>query len=71
MDETRWRKPARSTGQSNCVELHPDGAVRDSKSPVPMIRVDLATLVGAVRRGVVRPAEAVSSLGPESGPIGI
>lgn len=52
MDETRWRKPARSEGQTNCVELHPDGWVRDSKHPDgPALPVDLDALVKAIRNG--------------------
>ncbi|MGX7824092.1 DUF397 domain-containing protein [Actinokineospora sp. 24-640] len=50
MDQSQWRKPNRSDGANNCVELHPDGWLRDSKHPAgPMLRVDLRQLVLAAR----------------------
>lgn len=33
LDGERWRKSTRSTDSGTCVELHPVGAVRDSKFP--------------------------------------
>jgi hypothetical protein len=49
-DERRWRKS--STDSSTCVELHPDGAVRDSKHPHgPVLRVELAGLLRAAKAG--------------------
>lgn len=53
MDETRWRKPARSNGANTCVELHPDGAVRDSKHPGPTLPVDVHALARAVKSGAL------------------
>lgn len=54
MDETRWRKASRSTGVNNCLELHPDGWVRDSKDPHHRaLAVDLHALLAAAR--AVRP----------------
>lgn len=39
LDEDRWRKSSRSAQTSDCVELHPDGAARDSKnSDGPVLR---------------------------------
>lgn len=52
-----WRKSSYSGNESNCVELaHADtaGAVRDSKNPAgPHLRVDLPTLITAVKAGVL------------------
>jgi hypothetical protein len=50
----RWRKSARSgSNGGQCVELaHTRGAVRDSKNPSgPVLNVDAAKLVAAVRAG--------------------
>lgn len=49
----RWRKSVWSTnGQNWCVELANTGLVRDSKNPDgPALRVDLATLIGAIKSG--------------------
>ncbi|GAB3471838.1 DUF397 domain-containing protein [Actinophytocola sediminis] len=45
-----WRKSSRSGSHSDCVEVHPAGAVRDSKAPgAGVLRVDLGALVGAVK----------------------
>lgn len=55
MDHTRWRKATLSDGVNNCVEIHPDGAVRDSKHPGAVLRVDLASLLAAVRAGLGDP----------------
>jgi hypothetical protein len=46
-----WRKSSASGGDGgNCVEVASIGAVRDSKNPAgPTLRVDLATLVAAVK----------------------
>lgn len=56
MDRTvTWRKSRRSAGDDgNCVELANVGAVRDSKNPSgPMLRVDLSTLTGAAKAGLL------------------
>lgn len=46
----KWRKSSRSQNQSACVELHPAGAVRDSKNPEgPQLRASLAGLVSALK----------------------
>lgn len=45
----RWRKSSRSGQNDECVELHPGGAVRDSKNPVPTVAVDLRVLVSALK----------------------
>lgn len=49
----RWRKASRSSGQNgDCIELAHVGLVRDSKNPRgPVLGVNVATLVGAVRNG--------------------
>jgi hypothetical protein len=45
-----WRKSSRSGQETNCVELHSRGAVRDSKNPAgPQLAVGLAGLLGAVK----------------------
>lgn len=49
-DTTRWRKSTRSHDQGDCVELHPAGAVRDSKNATgPTLAADLQALVAAVK----------------------
>ncbi|WP_084734889.1 DUF397 domain-containing protein [Actinophytocola xinjiangensis] len=49
-----WRKSSRTQGQTNCVEIHPQGLVRDSKQRSgPHLRVDLATLTAAIKAGRV------------------
>lgn len=51
-DDRRWRKSSRSTDSSTCVELHPTGAVRDSKNPGPVLALGyeaVRRLVAAVR----------------------
>jgi len=54
-DDARWRKSSASGGEGGqCVELHGEGAVRDSKNPgAGALPVDLATLVRAVKTGLV------------------
>jgi uncharacterized protein DUF397 len=56
--ELAWRKSSFSGNEGNCVELaHTDttGAVRDSKNPAgPHLRVDLPTLITAVKAGPLR-----------------
>ncbi len=48
--DNRWRKASFTQDQGACVELHPDGAVRDSKDPRgPVIVVGFAGLVAAVK----------------------
>lgn len=53
LSTARWRKSSRSSGQNGaCVELANLGAVRDSKNPTgPVLRVDLAAFLGAVKVG--------------------
>lgn len=54
MEKERWRKSSRTQGANNCVELGSSGAVRDSKNPDgPVLRVTVAELVSAVKRGQV------------------
>jgi hypothetical protein len=50
-DGLRWRKSSASGGEGGqCVELHGDGAVRDSKNPSgPHLTVGLGELVTAVK----------------------
>ena len=49
MDQTRWRKATRSDGANNCVEIHPDGWVRDSKDPHHRpLAVNLHALLSAI-----------------------
>jgi len=47
--EATWKKSSRSEGANNCVELHPAGAVRDSKNPGMQLRVSLGDFVAAVK----------------------
>ena len=48
---SRWRKATRSQNEGACVELHPVGAVRDSKNPAgAALAVDLGGLLNAVKR---------------------
>ena len=52
LDERRWRKARASgtQGGSDCVELHPVGAVRDSKNPNgPRLALPLGGLLAAVK----------------------
>jgi hypothetical protein len=50
-DNTKWRKSVRSENTA-CVELHPGGAVRDSKNPDgPRLAVGIGALVFAVKAG--------------------
>jgi hypothetical protein len=45
----KWRKSSYSGPDTDCVELHPDGAVRDSKNPDgPQLRASIVGLVTAV-----------------------
>lgn len=49
-DDARWRKSRRSQDQGACVELHPVGALRDSKNPTgPTLGADLTALVRWVK----------------------
>jgi hypothetical protein len=51
MGDLAWRKSSYSGSDHNCVELA-TGAVRDSKNPEgPMLPVDIAALVAAVKAG--------------------
>lgn len=55
-DAERWRKATRSQNDGACVELHPDGAVRDSKNPAgPVLEIGYAGLVRAVQAGHLTP----------------
>jgi Domain of unknown function (DUF397) len=50
--EARWRKSSFSEGANNCVELAHVGSVRDSKDPHgTALRVELSTLLGAIKSG--------------------
>ena len=51
LPQATWRKASRSGGEGgNCVELHPAGAVRDSKNPIgPTLAVDLGGLLAVVK----------------------
>jgi hypothetical protein len=53
MNEVRWRKSTRSSGEptGSCVELaHDLGAVRDSKNPNgPVLTVDVRALLALVK----------------------
>lgn len=53
---TRWRKATRSHTGGNCVEIaHTLDRVRDSKNPAgPVLRVDLAQLISAVKASALR-----------------
>jgi hypothetical protein len=45
-----WKKSSRSTSTESCVELHPDGLVRDSKNPAGgTLRVQLDPFVRTMR----------------------
>jgi uncharacterized protein DUF397 len=46
---SQWRKSSRSGEETSCVELHPAGAVRDSKNPSLDLPVDLGGLLAAVK----------------------
>jgi hypothetical protein len=48
----KWRTSSYSAQQTDCVELHPDGAVRDSKNPDgPVLATSLSGLLSAVKAG--------------------
>lgn len=48
----KWRTSSFSGEQTDCVQLHPDGAVRDSKNPNgPSLELPFARLVSAVKAG--------------------
>jgi hypothetical protein len=53
LDATSWRKASASGTQgTECVELHPAGAVRDSKNPTGgVLNVDWTGLVDAAKTG--------------------
>jgi hypothetical protein len=48
---TRWRKSSASGGEGGeCIELHPHGAVRDSKNPIGgHLEVPLSGLVAVAK----------------------
>jgi hypothetical protein len=54
-NDLRWRKSSASGGEGGqCVELHGEGAVRDSKNPsAGVLLADLSALVRAVKTGIV------------------
>jgi len=44
--DNRWRKTTFSETQGACIEVHPDGALRDSKNPSgPVLLLPAAGLV--------------------------
>ena len=46
----RWRKSTRSAQDTDCVEVHPDGAIRDSKNPGgPRLTLEVSRLLAAVK----------------------
>jgi hypothetical protein len=48
----KWRKSTFTQDQGACVELHPQGAIRDSKDPGgPIIKAGYAGLLAAVKAG--------------------
>jgi hypothetical protein len=48
--ETGWKTSSRSTNTESCVELHPDGLIRDSKNPAGgTLRVQLDPFVRTMR----------------------
>ncbi len=50
-NDVRWRKATRSQDQGDCVELHPAGAVRDSKNATgPTLAVDVQALAAFAKR---------------------
>lgn len=50
----RWRKSSRSAQETDCIEVHPDGAIRDSKNPAgPVLGLPWAGLVAAVKTGQI------------------
>ena len=52
-DDLRWRKASASGGEGGqCVEVHPAGAVRDSKNPAAgVLLASVPALVHAVKTG--------------------
>jgi Domain of unknown function (DUF397) len=47
-----WRKSSRSAQETACVELAPQGLVRDSKNPGgPVLPVSVPALLAAVKAG--------------------
>jgi hypothetical protein len=51
-NDKRWRKSRRSQNEGACVELHPTGALRDSKNPAgPILKVRFSGLVSSVKAG--------------------
>ncbi len=49
-DSDGWRTSSYSAEQTDCVQLHQDGAVRDSKNPDgPVLKLRFAGLVSAVK----------------------
>jgi len=48
----KWRKSSWSAQETACVELAPQGLLRDSKNPDgPVLPVSLPTLLAAVKAG--------------------
>lgn len=55
LHEKGWRKSSKSGGEgTECVELHPAGAIRDSKHPGSVLAVRWAGLVAAVKDSRIR-----------------
>lgn len=52
-NDSRWRKASASGGEGGqCIQVHPTGALRDSKNPFgPVLVVDADRLVAAVKGG--------------------
>lgn len=50
-----WRKSSFSAQDTDCVELHPAGAVRDSKNPAAgLLKLPWSGLVAAVKANQIR-----------------
>jgi hypothetical protein len=49
---TKWRKSTHTGANNNCVEIAGTrDRVRDSKNPGPVLRVDLGSLLTAIKTG--------------------
>jgi hypothetical protein len=53
-DTIRWRKSTCSNSTSSCVELAPEGLVRDSKNPHgPILKIRWDGLIVAIQNGTI------------------